>query len=301
MTTANGSPPRAWGRRAPLASPPPTSRFTPTRVGTTLGRPSDEERPPGSPPRAWGRRGRRLLARRRHRFTPTRVGTTSRVMARRAARCGSPPRAWGRLGVPLDRHVPRRFTPTRVGTTLASGGADPGSYGSPPRAWGRPQRLGVARQKRRFTPTRVGTTDFTTPEAASAAVHPHARGDDLRPQVVTSGDTGSPPRAWGRPEARFDERDRSRFTPTRVGTTSPPPTSRPPNSVHPHARGDDASVFCGRVILSGSPPRAWGRPSQARRPPARPRFTPTRVGTTVSWREATMRIAVATQQPHGTT
>ena len=116
--------------------------------------------------------------------------------------------------------------------------------------------------------------------STSRSVHPHARGDDA---------------AGTRRDAR-----RTRFTPTRVGTTtatmhgsrravgSPPrawglrPRCRQPASlttVHPHARGDDAVEVAGcRCTMHGSPPRAWGIRSAQRTASTRQRFTPTRVG-----------------------
>ena len=51
-------------------------------------------------------------------------------------------------------------------------------------------------------------------------------------------------------------------------------------TVHPHARGDDEREQEWRIVYGGSPPRAWGRRPSARSTSGRPRFTPTRVGTT---------------------
>src|SRR5690606_8149690 len=51
-------------------------------------------------------------------------------------------------------------------------------------------------------------------------------------------------------------------------------------TVHPHARGDDWGGECRSWGHSGSPPRAWGRLAGEACFPDRPRFTPTRVGTT---------------------
>ena len=70
---------------------------------------------------------------------------------------------------------------------------------------------------------------------------------------------GSPPQAWGRPGIVVASRNRSRFTPTGVGTTGHlrRPEARGP--VHPHRRGDD--YLCCQPFLPhrGSPPQAWGR------------------------------------------
>src|SRR6266545_7624572 len=73
-----------------------------------------------------------------------------------------------------------------------------------------------------------------------------------------------------------------RFTPTRVGTTKA--CFRLPNSraVHPHACGDDFGFSSGFGGITGSPPRVWGRHGIRNQGDYVARFTPTRVGTTVS-------------------
>src|ERR1017187_5374903 len=96
----------------------------------------------------------------------------------------------------------------------------PGSLiGSPPRAWGQPSQVVQIAPVPRFTPTRVGTTDSVTLPLTVASVHPHARGDNNPSISTTSGGVGSPPRAWGQPQTPVKTQRRSRFTPTRVGTT----------------------------------------------------------------------------------
>ena len=153
---------------------------------------------------------------------------------------GSPPRVWGRRDPPQRRRRQRRFTPTRVGTTWttrwrrrsrtvhphACGDdysvtlAGSGYVGSPPRVWGRHHVAVGVRVGERFTPTRVGTT-ATPPEARRRnAVHPHACGDDGEPDHRLVAHHGSPPRVWGRPCDVSFAHGESRFTPTRVGTTT---------------------------------------------------------------------------------
>src|SRR4030095_13784999 len=80
------------------------------------------------------------------------------------------------------------------------------------------------------------------------------------------------------PPAHWSER----FTPTRVGTTSSALSAASIVSVHPHARGDDNAWICLGLFQFGSPPRAWGRLVKMVVVDLRPRFTPTRVGTTIS-------------------
>ncbi len=212
-----GSPPRAWGRHQRFFTEYVANRFTPTCVGTALGR---RDPPLGTPVhphvRGDGARMRRL--------TITRDGSPPRAWGRRGPSVaspggsGSPPRAWGRLGEHKCQQPQSRFTPTCVGTAnhpppLAPvapvhphvrGDGDVGAaramlaLGSPPRAWGRrrPDRAGLP--SGRFTPTCVGTA---APWEPSAPTGP-----------------GSPPRAWGR----------------RPGTCH----SGCQRTVHPHVRGD---------------------------------------------------------------
>ncbi len=52
----DGSPPRAWGRPLIRFHPLHRNRFTPTCVGTAIGRVKSPLLIRGSPPRAWGRR-----------------------------------------------------------------------------------------------------------------------------------------------------------------------------------------------------------------------------------------------------
>ena len=132
-----------------------------------------------------------------------------------------------------------RFTPTRVGTTLGYKAAvlpdavhphargDNTSKclvlilfcGSPPRAWGQLGYGDPACGWERFTPTRVGTTPRPSPPTRPAAVHPHARGDNIGLAEGASHHYGSPPRAWGQRIGLGLSLNLRRFTPTRVGTT----------------------------------------------------------------------------------
>ncbi len=90
---------------------------------------------------------------------------------------------------------------------------------------------------------------------------------------------GSPPRAWGQRATGRAGLVSSRFTPTRMGTTSRASSSGTAPSVHPHTRGDNDTDEVAGVTVGGSPPHAWGQLElrDFRHRPAR--FTPTRVGT----------------------
>ncbi|BAS27305.1 hypothetical protein LIP_1456 [Limnochorda pilosa] len=215
---AFGSPPRAWGSRRHPRSPRWPRGFTPTRVGITSWRPAGRTSPSVHP----HARGDHELPR-----VGLAVGT------------GSPPRAWGSLPVMEDDESEVRFTPTRVGITVSSAPAlldlpvhphARGDHvlpflvlqalvGSPPRAWGSrtPDAVGVP--VRGFTPTRVGITPSRPRSPRPSSVHPHAPGDHQCWGRIFLRRTGSPPRAWGSRLSIRPDRQRARFTPTRVGIT----------------------------------------------------------------------------------
>ncbi len=151
--------------------------------------------------------------------------------------------------------------------------------GSPPRAWGRLHDVAEVTVDVRFTPTRVGTISNEKATIDCRSVHPHARGDDVGFVQTVRGDSGSPPRAWGRSDARSSRAIKSRFTPTRVGTIRGSGGTGRQQAVHPHARGDDGTHERLAPRYFGSPPRAWGRCRVGGTRPRRRRFTPTRVGT----------------------
>jgi len=93
---------------------------------------------------------------------------------------------------------------------------------------------------------------------------------------------GSPPRAWGQRRWPRSSCRGPRFTPTRVGTTSSNFLSRSAWAVHPHARGDNPPNRAAKGGIDGSPPRAWGQLAEGVIAQAVRRFTPTRVGTTLT-------------------
>src|SRR5205823_2408556 len=107
--------------------------------------------------------------------------------------------------------------------------------------------------------------------------------------------SGSPPRAWGRHLQSSNDLLRPRFTPTCVGTAicSSSASRSPP--VHPHVRGDGGGRADGEFLLTGSPPRAWGRRIWREELAMRVRFTPTCVGTAPAKRGWCLLVSV---HPH---
>ena len=279
LDTADGSPPRAWGRRGPRSCGTGRTRFTPTCVGTTPLPPSGPRSVPvhphvrgddwcgrcpvgvcvGSPPRAWGRRAGVDSHCATSRFTPTCVGTT-------------PP--------PLSPAQQPAVHPHVRGDDARLSSPSQPKNGSPPRAWGRLAAGKALSTIRRFTPTCVGTTSLRSALSIGSTVHPHVRGDDASYPTCRMASSGSPPRAWGRRCLVSALPAGVRFTPTCVGTTPLRSCAAAGGTVHPHVRGDDQLRGNPQAGPLGSPPRAWGRPPRGRAPVAPGRFTPTCVGTT---------------------
>ena len=122
--------------------------------------------------------------------------------------------------------------------------------------------------------------------SVSPSVHPHARGDNYCANWPPCAAYGSPPRAWGQRDAVHYFIREFRFTPTRVGTTIASLYTATSGPVHPHARGDNTSFHPPPHPSFGSPPRAWGQPATSVEHKPFFRFTPTRVGTTVTTKPA---------------
>jgi len=251
-------PPTGMGITEPIAPPAAAASVHPHWRGDHGSGPNTSTTFPGSPPRAWGSRQDCDSYWARLRFTPTGVRITSwPARSRRrptvhphgrgdhtvrngfgCSSVGSPPRAWGSR-VRNSLAVPRvRFTPTGVGITVASAFSDSSSNGSPPRAWGSHLRPFVDPLRRRFTPTGVGITRQPTCKTARNTVHPHGRGDHAFWMRSMTGRFGSPPRAWGSRRGVLACDAVERFTPTGVGITTSTAWWKPPQTVHPHGRGD---------------------------------------------------------------
>ena len=106
---------------------------------------------------------------------------------------------------------------------------------------------------------------------------------------------GSSPRAWGIRYAKRTSILLSRFIPTCVGNTTPPPPIPTSWSVHPHVRGEYPTRPRAPMPDAGSSPRAWGILSAGWEALAERRFIPTCVGNTFLARSIVLNIAV---HPH---
>ena len=120
-----------------LSDPPPSIRFTPTRVGTTRSPTRPTSSPCGSPPRAWGRRQRDGFGGAAASVHPHARGDRPRPTALVAratvhphARGDNVARCWPSCARTVHPHA--RGDNVQVSATAARADA-----GSPPRAWGR--------------------------------------------------------------------------------------------------------------------------------------------------------------------
>jgi len=199
------------------------------------------------------------LARPFARSTPTRVGKTGKCPSLMAFHTVHP-----------HARGENESTPDQMARLL----------GPPPRAWGKLLHHPLSSCVSRSTPTRVGKTICTTLLPVKAAVHPHARGENIPFSNGSLAMTGPPPRAWGKRQNDWPVPARVRSTPTRVGKTFQRTEFCHWHSVHPHARGENVRSAIARPSSVGPPPRAWGKRLVMSGWPICYRSTPTRVGKT---------------------
>ena len=172
-----GSPPRVWGKLGPYLILLCLYRFTPTRVGKTVG--------------DIARAGRVTVH-------PHACGENSGGEPPTAYQAGSPPRVWGKPSKEKHEVGGSRFTPTRVGKTVVTVSMGlpmpvhphacgengrwrilcPHPHGSPPRVWGKRVAVQIQAPRWRFTPTRVGKTPAFFDLSPFSSVHPHACGEN---------------------------------------------------------------------------------------------------------------------------
>ena len=188
---------------------------------------------------------------------------------------------------PVHPHVRGEHRYPRRGSTS--------KRGSSPRAWGTPGLVIRDEVNRRFIPTCVGNTATGPPDPPAGAVHPHVRGEHLDGRHLSGRAGGSSPRAWGTHPVLVDRRLDGRFIPTCVGNTLWRVQRIRGHAVHPHVRGEHASLPRSPKPSSGSSPRAWGTLGEAGDWDLTPRFIPTCVGNTTPKRGQKLPITV---HPH---
>ena len=81
-----------------------------------------------------------------------------------------------------------------------------------------------------------------------------------------------------------------------MGKTTAPSSASSWDEKHPHGRGEDFASLARHILISETPPRAWGRHNTAKRRHFRNRNTPTGVGKTKRLRKAHKGFE---KHPHG--
>ncbi len=111
--------------------------------------------------------------------------------------------------------------------------------------------------------------------------HPHRRGEDV--VIASTGHCVSetPPQAWGRPPDCNTSACWQGNTPTGVGKTTSPRSTKSTYQKHPHRRGEDQGLLLWRPLKSETPPQAWGRRTRNFKITNNTRNTPTGVGKTL--------------------
>ena len=152
--------------------------------------------------------------------------------------------------------------------------------GSSPRTWGTPLSDPRGEIPVRFIPTHVGNTKNYSMPGFLEAVHPHARGEHNSRTKPLDFLLGSSPRTWGTRAKWIIVALIARFIPTHVGNTLERGITKRSASVHPHARGEHASMKCWKRSRIGSSPRTWGTLNPQLTYRGKYRFIPTHVGNT---------------------
>ena len=218
-TSTRGTSPRAWGKRNSGKFAGRLGRNIPTGVGKTRGRKGQNlfcpEHPhgrgenrlrtsgstthSGTSPRAWGKRIGNTVVKIHRRNIPTGVGKTADDYSS----------SWGCTEHPHGR-----------GENFARRASGKMKKGTSPRAWGKQLEKRVHLDGKRNIPTGVGKTNQSAPRIMPRSEHPHGRGEnpDWPPAIAHT--VGTSPRAWGKLQAPFSGKFRTRNIPTGVGKTT---------------------------------------------------------------------------------
>ena len=210
--------------------------------------------------------------------------------------CGSSPRTWGTDPGESVSHGVARFIPTHVGNSQRPRLHYHLTSGSSPRTWGTGYGHDVPALVGRFIPTHVGNSCSSCARSSLAAVHPHARGEQIDEAGGSHAGFGSSPRTWGTGVAPPANRICQRFIPTHVGNRGCRPVARaavvrfiPTHvgnrfsvlflpliaSVHPHARGEQGGCGeCSGYETAVHPHARGDQPASRQQRPAQPPVHP---------------------------
>ncbi len=274
-----GSSPHPWGTPTGIQCNGFSLRFIPTPVGNTR------------PARAEG------TSSAVHPHTRGEHSTSSMICA---TVTGSSPHPWGTPcpGGPL--HHQGRFIPTPVGNTPSA----PGPAGGPavhPHTRGEHELCPCCGScTLGSSPHPWGTRLLATSRRGERAVHPHTRGEHSLLDVDPADPDGSSPHPWGTQLGDVRAFVIHRFIPTPVGNTTACSSPVLYRSVHPHTRGEHATVFVWPPVRYGSSPHPWGTLWRAMAEAAPRRFIPTPVGNTHANAQGISSTSGSSPHPWGT-
>ena len=182
-----------------------------------MGRHSSAGDTHGSSPRTWGTVQRFFVHHLGSPVHPHARGEQASTCSGICARAGSSPRTWGTVRRTWHQRPCSTVHPHARGEQGAAWQAVGNATGSSPRTWGTAIDNDTKRANGRFIPTHVGNRDVLAAVALLAAVHPHARGEQVVVARHLHQQTGSSPRTWGTAGHAPASTTRSRFIPTHVG------------------------------------------------------------------------------------
>ena len=224
MASITGSSPRTWGTGSGRKSALRQGRFIPTHVGNRSTPMPCGSAQPVHPHARGEQGRQCDIADGVVRFIPTHVGNSRRPSAQNTSRPvhphargeqmkrmtqrsnlhGSSPRTWGTEVRLLQLAVCHRFIPTHVGNSGNTGfnlspqkvhphargeqekslSARPPAAGSSPRTWGTAYGTRTWSSLLRFIPTHVGNRYRQRRAGNHAPVHPHARGEQTKSNIL---------------------------------------------------------------------------------------------------------------------
>ena len=270
---------------------------------------------PRTIPTHVGRTRRGGASRMSHPDHPHARGENPVVTISKCGTVGPSPRTWGErfddgLLAGEFRTIPTHVGRTHVGTSCSAWIADhphargenvsrgafwAASIGPSPRTWGERSEAAVRAFNLRTIPTHVGRTNQASANKRHAPDHPHARGENGRPEGFPDEPGGPSPRTWGEPDTILIWPTMWRTIPTHVGRTPRPWTGLTATADHPHARGENSIPPENYPGNHGPSPRTWGERRPERNRAAIHRTIPTHVGRT---RRRIQVILIIKDHPH---
>ena len=214
---------------------------------------------------------------------------------------GSSPRTRGTASAPRWPPAETRFIPAHAGNRTRIGNRQrpfpvhprargeqstwrahaSACAGSSPRTRGTVDLARPRLRLRRFIPAHAGNSRPGAPTPPPAPVHPRARGEQVLTTFGRDSGYGSSPRTRGTERMGRSRIARLRFIPAHAGNRASTATWPPIRTVHPRARGEQASKAIAISAASGSSPRTRGTERRNGERVRSQRFIPAHAGNSI--------------------